>query len=180
MTEAYDIRDILADDETDKRPWAITDDRAADWAMRKIKELDADTASWANHYARLTEQVTRQNDAAKERLMEHLARYFEAVPHHKTKTQESYALPTGKIGVKTVTPGYVRDDAALLPWVKENRADLVEVKESVKWSELKKLLDTSGGTAVDRETGEVVPGVTVTPGGMKFFVQMAKEAEAHE
>ena len=174
MTEC-NIEDLLAAEETDKQPWTITDDRAADWALRKIKELDADTASWSAHYARLTEQVARQNEAAKERLMEHLRRYFETVPHHMTKTQESYALPTGKIGVKAVAPGYVRDDDALLAWAKSNHAELVQIKESVNWSELKKLIKAAGEQAVDTETGEIVPGVTVTPGGIKFFIQLGKE-----
>lgn len=175
MMPDYNLEDLLAEDEQAKQPWAITDDRAADWALRKIRELDADSAAWKGHYETLAAKVEQQNEAAKARLMEHLARYFEAVPHHKTKTQETYALPTGKIGVKTVGAAYERDDEALLPWVKANHGEMVQIKESVKWSELKKLLDASGDLAVDRDTGEVVPGVTVTPGGMKFFVQMAKE-----
>lgn len=172
------IEDLLAADETDKQAWSITDDRAADWAMRKIKELDADTAAWKHHYETLAAKVEQQNEAAKERLMEHLRRFFETVPHHTTKTQESYALPAGKIGVRAVAPGYVLDDDALMPWVKANHTDLVQVKESVNWAELKKRLAISGGQAVDMETGEVVPGVTTTEGGMKFFVQFAREAEA--
>lgn len=172
----YNLDDLLAPETEGKNPWTITDDRAADWALRKIKELDADTASWQAHYEALAAKIERQNNAAKERLMEHLSRYFETVPHHKTKTQESYALPTGKIGVKAVAPGYVRDDDALLAWTKSNHAELVQVKESVNWSELKKLLQAAGEQAVDMETGEVVPGVTVTPGGLKFFIQLGKEA----
>lgn len=178
MMPAYDNQNILAADEADKQPWSITDDRAADWALRKIKELDADTKAWKDHYAALADKVEQQNNAAKERLMEHLRRYFETVPHHRTKTQESYALPAGKIGIKSVNPGCVRDDAILLPWVKENHAELVKIEESVNWSELKKRIVISDGQAVDAETGEVVPGVTATEAGLRFFVQLAKEGEA--
>lgn len=176
----FNLDDLLSANDTNKQPWSITDDRTADWAMRKIQELDADTAAWKRHYEMLAAKVEQQNEAAKERLMEHLRRYFEMVPHHTTRTQESYALPAGKIGVKAVAPGYVRDDVALLPWVRENHTSLVQVKESVNWVELKKRLTITDGLVVDTETGEIIPGVTAIEGGTKFFVQFAKDGRSGE
>lgn len=178
MTE-QSIEQLMADAEAGSR-FRINDDHTADWAMRKIVELEADTAFWKGHYADQAAKIERKNNAGIELMKLFLQDYFDSVPHRQTKTQEFYTLPAGKIGVKAVAPSYERDDAALLPWVKESHAELVQVKESVNWAELKKRLAITDGQAVDAETGEIVPGVTATEGGMKFFVQLAKEAKEVE
>lgn len=167
---------LAADADAGSR-FRITDDHTADWAMRRIVELEADTAFWKGHYADQIAKIQRKNEAGIELMKLFLQDYFDSVPHHRTRTQETYALPTGRIGMKNAPAEYRRDEAELLAWAKVNRAELVQVRETVNWAELKKRLTVADGQAVDAETGEVVPGVTATGGGMKFFVQLTREAK---
>ena len=53
------------------------------------------------------------------------------VPHKVTKTQESYALPSGKLVLKEQKPEWVHDDTQLLPWVKANLPEMIRTKESI-------------------------------------------------
>ena len=179
MTD-YNIEDLLAEDTPDKPRFRITDDRAADWAMRKIKELEDDTGFWRGYYAEQIGKVSRANSACIERLTELLAEYFAGVPHRETKTQSYYALPAGKIGYKRQGTQYERDDDVLLPWLKETHPEMVEVFEFPVWRDLKNRIDVLDGNVVDRETGEIVPGVTATIPGDQFFVQLKKEENTDE
>ena len=43
-----------------------------------------------------------------------LRKYFEDVPHHTTKTSESYALPSGTLMLKQQEPTFERDAEKLI------------------------------------------------------------------
>ena len=155
--------------------FCIQNDSMADWAIRKIQEARQDTEKWKAFYAERMAQVQAANEETIAQMEGYLAEYFDTVPHKATKTQESYQLPSGKLVLKAQQPEYVRDDAQLLPWAKENGyADCVAVKESVNWAELKKRLTVQGEWMIDPETGEAVPGITVQERGTKFSVEGLK------
>lgn len=95
------------------------------------------------------------------------------------------AAPTWRIGdvgtitLPTSTEGVVvTDAAALLAWCKERYPTEVETVEQVRASFQKALLGRllrSDGLAVDGETGEVVPGLTVRPAGQPKTIQFRIE-----
>ena len=88
-----------------------------------------------------------------------------------TKSQETYPLPHGKLVWKDQQPEFERDDEKLLSWLKANkRQDMVALKETVKWGDLKKTLTFQGDEAFDTETGEKVPGITVVNRDRVFTV----------
>lgn len=114
--ESMDMEAIASPEEAEgPRQFRITDDSCADWAVRKIA---AERAELARLKALAEEQIDRIKEqiAAAEKRCENetnyfitmLARYFETVPHKKTKTQLSYRLLSGtlkrKIGGKTKKP----------------------------------------------------------------------------
>ena len=143
--------------EGERAPFRITDDRCADWAIRKI----ADERSEYNRLKALADEqiaaINEKVDAARKRmengtsyLTSCLADFFAIVPHKETKTTEAKL-----------------DEGKLVPWLKANGYDsLVKVEESTRWADLKKLLSYTGDIATLTETGEIVEGVTVyeTPG----------------
>ena len=104
MSEATD-RDFLQPFEESPIPrFTVTDDSTAEWCLRKIKEAKADQEKWRQHYAeqmKKVEEATAQTVGYFEGLLE---AYFEQVPHKATKTQESYALPGGKLVRKKQQP----------------------------------------------------------------------------
>lgn len=55
----------------------------------------------------------------------------------------------------------VSDDA--LEWARKNRPDLVQTVETIRLAEARRTLRVVDGEAMDPQTGEAVPGVTVEP-----------------
>lgn len=159
-------------------PFEIDTDAKADWALRKIREQREDAAKWRAYYLG---QIAKAEESAQQTeayFLGLLERYFATVPHRASKTQEAYDLPSGKLVRKAQPPAYDRDEDALLAWAKESAPELVEVKETVRWGDLKKRLAPAGDDLADRETGEVVPGVTQTAREPIFTVALNKEGEA--
>lgn len=154
-------------------PFIIDNDAKAEWALRKIAEIEKDTQKWVDFYAAQAEKVGKQAETDKAYFMGLLEAYFSTVPHRVTKTQESYTLPGGKLIRKAQQPAYTRDDAQLLPWAKENA--LYKVVESPDWVNIKKRVTVNGTTAVDTETGEIIPGITIEQRPPVFQVSLKEE-----
>lgn len=165
---------VLIGDEHDG--FHVTDDKAAEWCMKKIKEAEADRAMWKAHYEAQMEKVNKAADESVAYFTAKLEEYFASVPHKATKAQESYTLPGGKLIRKKQQPKFDVDDDTLVPWLKSNfMAHLVKVKESADWATLKKVVNVSG-SGVTTDEGEVIPGVTVTQRPDVFKVEMEDEA----
>ena len=150
----------------------IDTDQKADWALGKIKEMRQKRDEWVAWYAQKTQEIKEQTDFETMNLERMLAEYFRAVPHKKTKTQESYKLPGGKLVMKTQNPGYVRDDKAVIAWAKANKhPEYVKVKEELDWEKLKGATEIFEGHIIT-EDGEIVPGVEVEAKDPKFIVEV--------
>jgi len=111
------------------------------------------------------EKVKSEKENKIARRDSYLLEYFETIDDKakkKTKTQEKYRLPSGEIVKKYPGPEYKRDNDALVKWAKESQLnDYIEVKESVKWADLKKNTEVVSGQLVYKDTGELVEGVEV-------------------
>lgn len=175
--EEFDIGSI-ADQEAPR--FRITDDRCADWAVRKIAEERAEYDRLKELADQQVAAITEKMEAAKRRLENGtsyltscLAEYFRTVPHKTTKTTEKYRLLSGTLTLKKGTVKATVDDAKLVPWLRENGyGDLVKVEESAKWGELKKLLAYTGEIATIQSTGEIVEGVTAYETPATFTVDI--------
>ena len=162
MSEA--INEILEEEEEQLEQVAVFDDASAEYLMRRIAEANEQydrMESWYKHQLEKAKKIRDDTVALAEMS---LRAYLDMVPVKKTKTQVSYEFPGGKLVLKAQGPEYERDDAALVPWLKENGlGDLVKVKETANWAELKKgLKESPDGTAMVTADGEIVPGVKVT------------------
>lgn len=175
--EQFDLGAIQPEE---RPPFRITDDRCADWAVRKIAEERAEynrlKALADDQIASITEKV----EAAKRRmengtayLTSCLADFFRTVPHKATKTTEKYRLLSGTLTLKKGGVKTVQDDEKLVAWLKANGyGDLVKVEESAKWGELKKRLAFTGEIAAIADTGEIVEGVTAYTAPDTFSVDV--------
>lgn len=152
--------------------FVIDTDAKAEWALTKIREARADRDRWVAWYKDKIDEITQQTDFDTMNLERMLADYFATVPHKKTKTQESYKLPGGKLVLKTQNPEYTRDDKAVIEWAKANGLpQFVKVEEKLAWQELKDATAVFEGHIVT-EDGEIVPGVEVTNREAKFVVEV--------
>lgn len=128
--------------------------------------------------AEVEEWVVRQRQLhSTEWLEEQLAAYHEArlLDDPRAKT---ISLPSGALKArKTPDQWNVEDPAAVLSWAQEVRPELVRTKLELDRNELKRRLTPTGdGAAVDPESGEVAPGVSVAPGEVRFSVEIVGEA----
>ena len=160
--------------------FVIDTDQKAEWALGKIKEHRAEADRMAavcdaeiERYGQIKQEAI--DKAAKDSgyLEALLFAYFATVPHKATKTQETYKLPSGTLKQKSREPDYVRDDAKIIEWLKEQELkDYIKEEPSLKWGELKKSITANEEQAVYAETGEVIPGVKVVEREPVFLVEV--------
>ena len=118
------------------------------------------------------DQYQQQIDNKTSYLKSQLQQYFETVDRKKTKTQETYKLPSGTLKKKYPSPDFIRDEEKLLKWLKDsNMTDLIKTKESADWATLKKAIQIEG-TNVVTEDGEIVDGITVQEKDPVFDIEV--------
>lgn len=155
----------------------ITDDMTAEDCMRMIRERQEEKAKWKEFYEGRIQAVNETCDMDIARLTMALMGYFQMVPHKVTKTQENYALPSGKLALKKQEPEFHRDDNELIEWLKKNGGEkYIKVKESVDWSALKGTLNVMGDTVAD-VNGNVIPCITAEERPDVFKVELKKEGK---
>lgn len=148
-----------------KEGFVITDDNLADWALRKIRDEEAERdrliSIAQNQIQELQEKMKDPNekcDRDTSFLKGCLAQYMNKVPHKSTKTQETYQLLTGKLVLKKPSQKMiVPDDNKLLDYLdKESYKDYIKTKCSPDWAGFKKILEIQNGDVINKETGEVI------------------------
>lgn len=159
----------------EEKPWTITDDSSAEWAMEQIADANAELEKWTAFYAERLGKIEATTQNTIQYFTAKLKEYFETVPHHQTKTQESYELPSGKLVMKAQAPEYVRDDEKLMVWAKESGNDeFIKTKETLDWSKMKKEVSKYtmvDGKPVDPFTGEIIDGLNVIEREPKFTIE---------
>lgn len=132
--------------------FVIDDDKKADWAVRKIARyqhnIDAARALVEEQITRLNDwqdQVIAENQGQIEFFLALLRPYAEAkVAGGKSKT---VSLPSGSISLRASSPAFLigndqvkADSPQLVEHVKKFAPDLLKIKETADWAELKKRL----------------------------------------
>jgi hypothetical protein len=175
--EKYIIDEAIEEQETTGN-FIIDNDEKAEWALKKIAVERQDCARIKAVCERMIEQYQRKIDDEEARLerktsylIGQLSMYINTVQTKDSKTQKTYALPSGKLKIKFQKPEFVRDDEKLLNWLKENASSYVKTKESPDWGEFKKTLSVSGDKVVDA-SGEIVDGITVVEREPVFDVEI--------
>jgi len=178
------MEDVFPEEEEreEEQGFAVENDSAAEWCLKKIREARAEQLKWQEHYKAQIQRVNDETERTVAFFTAKLEDYFAQVPHKSTKTQESYSLPGGQLIRKAQQPKYSTDDAELIPWLKDNfLLDFVKVRtvESADWAALKKQLTISpDGEHMMTADGEIVPGVSVEQRGDVFSIKMTEGADA--
>lgn len=168
------------EDEQQREGWKIENDSQADWALDMIRERQAEYRRFEMVVNDKITQLQEVLKIEKENMQYNvgffqskLAQYFEAVPKKKTKTQETYKLPSGRLVKKFKNPKIVRDDEKLVEWLERSgMTDLVKIKKSADWATLKKETEVVGERVVSKHTGEVIEGVTAIEQAPEFKVEV--------
>ena len=159
----------IINEEVEKEAFKIDNDKAAEWALSKIREEKAELLrmetlckNMIESYQERLQRANKDFETKTSYLKSQLQQYFETVTPKVTKTQATYTLPSGKLKKKFGTIEYIKDEEKLLNWVKLNGGidDFIKIKESVKWAELKKALIEKDDKLLT-EDGEIVDGVVL-------------------
>lgn len=159
----------IPEDQEQRERFRIEDKSQAAWALRKMSKITAEMDENIMTAQAEVERIASWRDEENEKLERSIS-FFENLLYEyfvqlrdedpKLKTMK---LPHGALKMRAQQPQFEYDEADLLPWVKENLPDAVIVKESVSKTPVKKHI---------KETGEMVPGVTITERPEKFIVEV--------
>lgn len=175
--------EIITQEVSDERQaFVIDNNNKAEWALNKIKE---DRRSF-EEYIETCDNMIKAYEEKKKKALEKmerktsyleylLAQYFETVEKKKTKTQESYVLPSGKLVRKFGANDFQRDEEKLTKWLEDNKYNsFVKTEKKAAWGEFKKECTVSGDILVDKD-GQIVEGVTILKKPDTFEVVVEKE-----
>lgn len=156
---------IKLEEQDERQGFVIADDAAAEWAMKKIAEKNAEVEAWKSYYHDALEKIESrlQNDI--DFFQFKLHEYFNTVPHRETATMERYALPSGELVLTKQKFEYKMTDAsAALNWCKTcGYDDFIKRTEAPRWDAIKKHIKTSG---------EIPNGVELVETEEKFTIRM--------
>jgi hypothetical protein len=152
-------------------PFRITVDGQASWALRKIREAQAEQArikALAEDEIARIEQWATDADRPLQGDVDYftglLVDYYRRLKEANPKLPRTYKLPDGHIAARKDPDSLdVKDEAAFIAWATEHLPDAVPPKV------LKSKLNDDrfaheDGKVIDTTTGEVVPGVALTVG----------------
>lgn len=165
------LREVVITEVAQEPEWGVKSDSDAEWAIDttndKLQEIARYKQALLDKINTLQDRLAGAEDEERQAIEwrnAHLARYFETIDpqlRRKTKTQEQYRLPSGKIIKKYQAPAFERKNDELVAWLKTSGlTDLVKVEEKADWARLKDAVAVAGQQVVYLATGEVVEGVT--------------------
>jgi hypothetical protein len=174
---------IASGADSEESRFLVDDAGKADWCLRKLRQvrqrMDKRQAFVEAEIERL-QAWQRKQDEPDVRAVSYfeyqLRNYFEQLREAGVLgKRKNYRLPNGTLAARKAAAKLERDEAQLLAWVKENAPEQVVVTEKVAWGGLKPRVElvelADGWAAVDRATGEMIPGITVAvPEGETFSV----------
>lgn len=167
----------------------ITNDNTADWALRVIRDNEAErdriidiAKAQIEELKAQIEEITAKYDNESNFLKNCLAEYVMNVPRKETKTQETYQLLSGKLIVKKAAQKLVPNDETIINYLESNElSEYVKIKKSPDWAEFKKTLSIVDGKVINTNTGEVVPteviGIEDVPSSFDIKLNKSKEDE---
>lgn len=172
------MNEIESIETEEKEPFRITDEGSLHWTFRKMRELQGEIIKKEElaqaDYERIEEEKNLVDEwlESEKKPLQQSIEYFEQLvkDYHlellrdNPEGQKTLSTPFGKSSTrKSAAQPDKGDEAKLLEYVKDNDLnDLINVKESIKWGELKKTLKVVGNKVVD-ENGEIVEGAIIKP-----------------
>ena len=144
----------------------------AKWQFEQRKRIMDDRDELVAYYEDQIAKVKADADYKIGFIDRALFAFFQTVEHKKTKTQESWSIPAGKLMLKKQAPEFKRDEKTVIDWLKQNGGtDYVKTVESLDWANLKKDSTVVGSSIVNSD-GEIIPGVEVIEREDKFVVEV--------
>lgn len=144
----------------------------AKWQFEQRRKIIEDRDELVAYYKDQIAKVKADADYKIGFIDRALFAFFQTVEHKKTKMQESWSIPAGKLMLKKQAPEFKRDEKTVIDWLKQTPegSQYVKTVESLDWDNLKKV-STVVGNAIVTADGEIIPGVEVIEREDKFVVE---------
>lgn len=151
----------------------------ANWALRKIRALRAKQDEAREiaeaEFQRVGDWLEQQTDGIAENIsfFESLLEQYHIQEIANDPKAKTIKLPHGTLQMRAQQPEFIRDDEQIREWVEANRKPyLIPQPARLDWAGLKQDLSVVDNFAIDKETGEPVPGITVEHRPPKFSVKV--------
>jgi phage host-nuclease inhibitor protein Gam len=163
-----DALDLDAPEEDTPGHWQITDPGSADWALRKLGKVDAE----AHQVSELAEQQIAAIEAwrgaehgrlgAQREHWETLLAIYHRARLEEDEKAKTIRLPHGTLTARKLPDGIViEDEDALMAWLGLNEVGYIRVRRDLDRAAIKDAV---------LKNGEILPGVEVKPGDVRFTV----------
>jgi hypothetical protein len=170
----------VPEDADARERFKVVDDSAATWTMRKLAALRKREAELDAIAAQETERI-RQWRAAQAATLEPDIAYFEGLLIEYAKNErdqngrKSIVLPHGKIASRAGSERVdVVDADAFIKWAQANSPLLVRVRAEPDKTAIKaNLLNQGADGAIDKTTGEIVPGVAFIKSDTTYSIDIS-------
>lgn len=149
------------------------------WALRKIAAIER-ARKEAQEAAQA--EICRMQDwlAGEEKRADQAREYLDQLleEYHRKQLEENpkaktIKLPHGELRFRAQQPEFYRDENTIKAWAKENRPDvLIPQDPKLDWTGLKKVIRIVDGKALDPNTGEIIPGITIVERQPKFQIKL--------
>jgi hypothetical protein len=161
----------------------ITDLDSLNWVFRKLSALKAKEKE-IKQLANVERDRIAQWEKGELSTIENSTSFFEALiqKYHSEQLAadpkaKTISTPYGKskTRVSKEAPEKANEEQIIDYLADNDLVDLIQVKQSVKWAELKKnlkVVEIAGEKAVVDENGQLVPGVSVKPASIDYSVEV--------
>jgi phage host-nuclease inhibitor protein Gam len=179
MSSLHDFLD--EQEEVEKKSFAVKDDSSANWALRKIKQMNDQVEQ--NNALALAEidKIEQWNQSENERAQQSIDYFQGLLAEYAMRKKEedpkfkSLKLPNGRIGFRKQQPKWNYHEETVLQALKQaNLTDFINVKETPKKADIKKAFEVSDGQVINPDTGEILKGVTIEERPDNFNVAVEK------
>ena len=164
--------------EEEKEKFEVNSLSSADWALRKIKELEADIKQnmdfAESEKIRLEQWLESENRKYQESI-----EYFNGLLSHylqelrKDNPKAKISTPHGTVSTRKNPKQWTYSDDVLAELEEKEMFEFIRIKKEVDKKELKKVLSATDDGIVVNSDGEVIKGVTVVDGGEVMTVKIA-------
>lgn len=164
--------------EEEKEKFEVNSLSSADWALRKIKELEVDIKQnmdfAESEKIRLEQWLESENRKYQESI-----EYFNGLLSHylqelrKDNPKAKISTPHGTVSTRKNPKQWTYSDDVLAELEEKEMFEFIRIKKEVDKKELKKVLSATDDGIVVNSDGEVIKGITVVDGGEVMTVKIA-------
>ena len=161
------LEDIIGIEGSGGAAFAIDSEESANWLLRKLALIEAETKLIQAQAEAITKRLTTQREGLLRRYGAELEQWAKS---QITERHKSVQLLYGTCAFRKVPGGpKLADETAAMVWAHENAPLLLKVEQVTK-------LDRKAYLALVKEDGEILPGVEVVPDRESFSIKF-KESE---